>query len=258
MVALINEISNFSYWAKSPMTWLMVAFQIWMLVDAVRRREWFWAVCIFFFQIFSAALYFFLVYRQEGAAGGGTRGFELPGAANRKRIKELQGRIHHLDNARDHSDLADIYFSQGKLAKAEAEYRLALERDATDLDTISHFGQCLLRQGRAADAKPLLESVIAKDPRHDFSYTLMALAETQMALGETDVAAANWQRVLELNSYPRARVQYAELLAARGQTDVARRMVEEVITDVAHGPAFQKARAKVWYRRAKKLRSKLA
>jgi hypothetical protein len=235
------------------------AFQLWMLVDAVRREDWIWAACIFFFTVLSAILYFVMVYRVHGpAAGGGMlRGFELPGAADRRRIKQLQARIHHLDKARDHLDLADIYFSRGRLAKAEAEYRMALERDGTDLDAASHLGQCLLRQGRAAEALPLLSKVVAEDPRHDFSYTVMALAEAQTQAGDVEAAAANWRRVLELNSYPRARVQYAELLERRGDRQEARRLVDEVLADSSHGPEFQKSRDKVWIARARKLRPKL-
>ncbi len=100
-------------------------------VDAIRRREWLWAVFIALFSGFSAVLYFFLVYR---AAPSATQGFELPGAHHRRRIKELEAQIHHLDKAHHHSQLGDIYFQQGKLAKAEACYRAALERDAQDLD----------------------------------------------------------------------------------------------------------------------------
>ena len=33
----------------SPVFLLSTAFQIWMLIDAVRRREWIWAALIFFF-----------------------------------------------------------------------------------------------------------------------------------------------------------------------------------------------------------------
>jgi hypothetical protein len=261
MFALIRDLSGALGWADNPLLWLVVvAFQLWMLIDAVRRGEWIWVACIVFFSVLSAVFYYFMVYRQQGPAGGGVglRGFELPGAADRRRIKELLGRIHHLDKARDHSDLADIYFSQGKMAKAEAEYRLALERDPEDIDTRSHFGQCLLRQGRAEESLPVLESVIREDPRHDFGFTMMALAEAQTLVGRKSDAAASWRKVLETNSYPRARVQYAELLAETGDREGARREVDEVIEDEKHAVSFQKSRDKVWVSRAKKLRGRLS
>ncbi len=238
---------------SSPMMLVAATFQLWMLIDAIRRGEWFWAAAIFFFSVISALLYFFMVYRAQGPVGGGTGGFELPGAGERRRIGELQSRIYHLDHARDHLDLADIYFAKGKLDKAEASYRESLKRDANDVDAIAHLGQCLLRQKRGAEAKPLLERALAQDPKHDYGYTQMALAETHMALGETEAALAAWRLVLANNSYARARVQYAELLLARGESEAARHELREVISDDAHAPRFQRGRDRVWVKRAKKL-----
>ena len=259
MLALFTEILNPSYLVANPALWVILAFQLWMFIDALRRQEWIWAACILFFTGISAVLYYFMVYRQAGPAGGGglTRGFELPGAADRRRIKELEGRIHHLDKARDHLDLADIYFAQGKLAQAEASYRASLERDPGDVDTVAHLGQCLLRLNRAAEAKPLLERVTLADPKHDYGHTLMALAETQTALGERDAAFVTWQRVLANHGYSRARVQFAELLIERGEKDRARLDLKELINDDQHAPKFQRGRDKVWIRRARSLSAKL-
>lgn len=238
----------------SPFWLLMVAFQIWMLVDAIRRREWLWAVFIFFFSVISAVLYFFLVYR---AAAPATRGFELPGAHHRRRIKELQAQIHHLDKAHHHSQLGDLYFQQGKLGQAETCYRAALERDPQDLDTRAHYGQCLLRLKRPAEARPLLEGVVTENPKHDYGHTMMALAETLTALGETDNAALYWQHITQNHAYPRAKVQLAELYLAKNMPEQARAELQDVLNDDPHAPTFQRKRDHVWVSRAKSLIRKL-
>lgn len=230
------------------------ALQLWMCVDAVRRGEYIWAVFIWIGSFISLLLYYFLVYRDGTTA---TSGFELPGAAHRRRIKELQGQIHHLDKAHHHFQLGDIYFAQGKLDKAEACYRASIERDATDPDAQAHLGQCLLRKGKPAEARPLLEAVAAENPKHDYGHTLMALAETLNALGEKEAALATWRRVLADHSYARARVQFAELLIAKGESALARRELEEVITDEAHAPDFQRKRERVWVKSAKSLLAQL-
>jgi hypothetical protein len=233
---------------------LLMAFMIWMTVDAIRRGEYLWVIFIWIGSLLSTLLYYFLVYRQGAVA---TRGFELPGAARRQRIQELEAQIHNLDKPHHHLQLGDIFFAQGKLAKAEASYRAALDRDSEDPDIRAHLGQCLLRLGRPAEARPLLEAVVARDPRHDYAHTLMALAETLAALGDTDAALQRWKQVLEQNSYARARVQFAELLRARGETEEARHVLREVISDEAHLPAFQRKRERVWVRRAKRLLASL-
>ena len=254
LASLLSNLLSVEYLRSYPWALAIFAFQIWMLVDAVRQREWIWAVFILLGWGFAALWYYFYVYR---AAPSATRGFELPGAHDRHRIKQLQAQIHHLDKAHHHSQLGDIYFQHGKLQPAEACYRAALERDPQDIDTRAHLGQCLLRQKRPAEARPLLEGVVAENPKHEYGYSLMALAENLTALGETDAALNIWKRVTENHSYPRAKVQLAELYLARNQADLARSEVQEVLADDAHAPAFQRKRDRVWVRRAKSLSRKL-
>jgi hypothetical protein len=252
MVASVFNFFNIEYLLGSPFLLLFFVFQVWMFVDAVRRREWIWV--LFIIIGWGAFFYYFYVYRSNPSA---TRGFELPGARDRRQIKELLAKIHHLDKAHHHSQLGDILFQQGKLDKAEACYRAAMERDDQDLDTRAHLGQCLLRQKRAAEARPLIAGVIAENPKHDYGYTLMALAETFQALGETDAALKTWKEVTENHSYPRAKVQLAEIYLARNQPDLARPELKDVLSDDLHAPAFQRKRDRIWIRRAKSLMSKL-
>ena len=246
----ILGILDFGWFLSSPLLLLFGVFVLWMLVDAVRRGEWFWVLFIVLFPVLNAILYFFMVYR---ASPGAMRGFELPGAHDRKRIKELEAQIHHLDKAHHHLQLGDIFFQQGKLEKAEACYRASLERDATDLDAVAHLGQCLLRGKRPSDARPLLERACAENPKHDYGHTRMALAETLAALGERDAAIATLRQVLDNYSYARARVQLAELLIAKGETAEAQALLHEVVSDDAHAPAFQRKQERVWVKRAKTL-----
>ena len=235
----------------SILFFLSFAFCAWMFVHAIRNGEYVWAVLIFCFSIFTALFYYFLVYRPSGGTGNPMAGFELPGAADRRRIKQLQADIHHLDKAHLHLQLADIYFSQGKLEQAEASYRAAYERDPKDEDVRAHLGNCLERRGKDAEALPLLESVCAANPRHDYGYTLMTLAETQASLGQVDRAVATWRQVLSMYGYPRARVQYAELLIKQKDYAEARKALEEVIRDAPYATKFERKREKVWFNRAK-------
>ena len=242
MVASIFSFLPFvGGWTGGPVFGLYGLFTIWMLVDAIRRKEYLWVVLIL------AGLsiwYFFYVYRGSASA---TQGFELPGSAKRKRIKELQAQIYHLDNAVHHFQLGDIYFRQGKFPLAEKCYRAALERDAKDIDARAHLGQSLLRERRAAEARPLLEGVCAEDPKHDYGYSMMALAETLTALGEQDAALAVWLKVTAQHSYPRAKVQLAELYLAKGRMEPARVELTEVLADDAHAPSFQRKRDRFWF-----------
>ena len=249
--SLINLIGQWSYLLANPLMLALTVFQIWMLVHALRQREWLWAVFIFIGLGLSAFLYFMFVYRETASA---STGFELPGAQSRERIKQLQAKIHHIDNAYHHFQLGDVYFQKGKFVEAEKCYRAALERDPADIDTRAHLGQCLLRLKRPAEARPLLDAVCRENPKHDFGYSLMAYAETLTELNETDAALTIWQHVVENHSYPRAKVQLAELYIAKKQNDLARTELNDVVSDDAHAPTFQRKRDRVWVRRAKALK----
>ncbi len=109
--SLFSGLADWSSLLTNPLFLALSLFQLWMLIDAIRREEWMWVLFIFLFPFINAILYFFLVYRAVPSA---TRGFELPGAHDRRRIKELQAQIHHLDKPHHHSQLGDIYFQQGK------------------------------------------------------------------------------------------------------------------------------------------------
>jgi len=250
----LTDRGYLEYLLSSPFALILFGFQIWMLIHAIRNREWMWAFFILIGWGISALFYYFYVYR---AAPSSMRGFELPGAAHRQRIKELQAQIYHLDKAHHHFQLGDIYFRQGKLDKAEASYRASLERDPEDIDARAHLGQCLLRAKRPAEARPFLEGVIAQNPKHEYGYSMMAMAETLTALGETDAAMALWKQVTDNHAYPRAKVQLAELYLARNQPDLALPELREVLAEDVHAPAFQRKRDRVWVRRARGLMRKL-
>lgn len=250
--SLLNFLGNWRYLLTNPILLAVTVFQLWMLVHALRNREWIWAFFIFIGSGLGAAWYYFMVYRDSASSG-----FELPGAQSRARIRELQAKIHHLDNAYHHFQLGDVYFHRAKFAEAEKCYRAALERDANDIDTRAHLGQCLLRLGRTAEARPLLEGVMNQKPDHDYGYSMMALAETLTALGERDNALLYWQHITQHHAYPRARVQLAELYAAKGQPGAARTELRDVLSDDPHAPAFQRARDRVWVRRARRLMAQL-
>jgi hypothetical protein len=253
LASLFNDIANWDYLLTSPLWLALTVFQIWMLVHALRNREWIWAFFIFIGWGIAAFWYYFTAY--QGSSGA--TGFELPGAQSRARIRELEGKIHHLDNAYHHFQLGDVYFRKGKFAEAEKSYRASLAREPNDIDARAHLGQCLLRLKRPAEARPLLDAVCRENYEHDFGHSLMAYAETLTALNETDAALKIWQHVVENHSYPRAKVQLAELYFARSQSELAKTQLTEVVADDAHAPTFQRKRDRVWLRRAKSLLGKI-
>jgi hypothetical protein len=71
---IISDLANLESFLRQPWFWLITAFQIWMLVDAIRREEWVWALLIFLFSGLTAFFYYLMVYRGSPST---TQGFEF-------------------------------------------------------------------------------------------------------------------------------------------------------------------------------------
>jgi len=107
-------------------SYALIAFHIWMLIEAIRRG----VTCgphHLFFPVINDFLYFFLVYWQSG---GGMRRRASSFRARRPAADfALKAEIHHLDKPHMHLQLADIILARGSLKEAEKSYRAAYERD---------------------------------------------------------------------------------------------------------------------------------
>lgn len=249
---VIVDSVNWTGWMGSPISLLFFLGFIWMLIDAIKREAWLWVVFLILFPPLNTILYFLLVYLRSG--GGAV--LSLPGSADRRRIRELEQKILHLDNAHHYHELGDLYFRQGKFGAAEQNYRAALDRDPDDEDTEAHLGRALLALDRCAEARGYLENVCLSNPKHDYGDTLIALGECLTRLGETDVARRIWEQAVEHHSYAQPRVRLAEaLLEAGGDADLARarQLIDEVLREEKLTPDFQRRQESEWNARARKL-----
>jgi len=104
---------------------------------------------------------------------------------------------------------------------------------------------------------PLSEGVCATNPKHDYGYTLMALAEAQAGAGQIDNAITTWRQVLTMYAYSRARVQYADLLIQKKEYAEARKQLQGVIDDYPYTPKFQQKKETIWLRRAESSMGKI-
>lgn len=235
----------------------LLGFQVWMLIDAVRRQQWIWTLLIFLFSPISALIYFVLVYRPAQAPGSGETEDPRIGS-DAERIQELRNEIENLDKAHHHQELGEIYHRHGDLDQAEACYRAAYERDPDDLDIQTRLAECLNQKNRFNEARSLYEGVCRANPRHEYGHSLMALAETYSRLADPQRAIETWKRVLEDHNYDRARVRLAELYSSQNQPEQARSLLQEVLSDDTGLPEFAKQRQQPWTERAQKLLRKLS
>lgn len=234
-------------------TVLLYGFAIVMAVHAAREGRWLW-VALLLAMPFSAIWYFTGEYRKSPM-----RGFELPGAADRARVRRLEGEIARCGFPRPdlHLNLGELRLRQGKLDEAKKHLRLAYEADSADIDAASLYGQALLRSGDAKSALPLLHKAVTKSPKHGYGYTAMAYAEALAADGRPSEAISVWRDVLKSYEYDRAKVQFAGLLLAKGDKNEAKALLDDVVDQAKHHSSLNRKSDRVWIRRAKSLKRRL-
>jgi tetratricopeptide (TPR) repeat protein len=111
--------------------------------------------------------------------------------------------------------LAEVEMYAGNNTGAERLYRDLLARRGTRLDRI-HLGNCLYYQGRPAEAATLYREAAEKDPT---DYLALAnLADSQLALGQKNLATASYAEALRLCDAEYARgLRWRDLLETRAR-----------------------------------------
>jgi tetratricopeptide (TPR) repeat protein len=138
--------------------------------------------------------------------------------------------------------LAEIEMYAGNNTEAERLYRILLVRRGERLDRI-HLGNCLYYQAKLGEAATLYREAVEKDP-NDY-LALANLADTQLAMDQTDLAKASYAEALRLcdaeyarGSRRRALLETrARCLAQLGRGPEAFLAIQEALSDYPDNPA---------------------
>jgi protein O-GlcNAc transferase len=114
---------------------------------------------------------------------------------------------------------------RGRLDEAAQCYRQALALAPNDVGALVNLGYVLNEQQRYAEARPLLEKAVLRDPTQDDAFYLLATVERHS--GSPDKAIENLRAALALKpDFTACRVELCRLLFERGEPDAARQVVE--------------------------------
>jgi serine/threonine-protein kinase len=116
--------------------------------------------------------------------------------------------------------LAEVEMYAGNNAEGERLYRDLLARRGTRLDRI-HLGNCLYYQNKLAEAASLYQQAADQD-RTDY-LALANLADTQLAMGQTELARASYAEALRL-----CEVEYAQGLRRRALLETRARCLAQL------------------------------
>ncbi len=223
-----------------PYLILFIAFTVWMLIDAYKRRAPLgWVLIIFLCSPVGALAYFFAVkFRDFRAAtptskdSASTSWFPL-----RSKSPSLEE--------------ADQWEREDDYARAEPVYRKALLDDPNDKRALHGLGRCLHGMGRSDQALEHFERLLELDREYanfsaalDYADALFAANRHEDSLELLDTLANFSQRINH-------RLALAHYLAEAGQAERARTETERALQDFERLPVHQKDKHEVWASRAR-------
>jgi hypothetical protein len=229
---------------------LSFVFQLLMLIHFFRTRpEFYWFFIILFLGPLGAAVYFFV----EVLPG---IQWKLPAIQRfeRKRRREwLEKIIQDSPSQAAMAELAGIYSVEGLDPQAIELFSRAIQLDPEDPASLFGRGACYQRLGEHAKAVADFKRVLEIEPSHRFHSGYLALADAYDAMGNEEKAIETYEAVLGRTTLSGAYYGYGRLLARRGETERARKMMEEILTKRTTLPRYLRRQERPWFRKAKEL-----
>jgi tetratricopeptide (TPR) repeat protein len=126
-----------------------------------------------------------------------------------------------------HTDLADIYMDQGKLADAIQQYRISLSI-RMDAETCHNLGNALLQVGKPDEAAVYFKQALDLDPKYAVGYS--DLGNMYLQKGQIDLAIQYMQKALQLEpAMPVTLYNLGNAYAEEQRLDLATRSWEKAI-----------------------------
>jgi len=124
-------------------------------------------------------------------------------------------------------NLAALQAQRGENAEAEAAFKQALAVDPKFVQAYTSFANYYWGVGRRADAEQILRQATKENP--DSAEASMSLAKMLILMRRPGEAEEPLKRAAETSKEPEARLLLADYYVARGRTDAARPLLEDLL-----------------------------
>ncbi|MEL6578827.1 MAG: tetratricopeptide repeat protein [Cyanobacteria bacterium J06621_12] len=231
---------------------LPTCFWIWMIVECIardpQRKIWIWV--LIFFNFPGAIVYFCVRCLPE---------LDFPIArkiqrrVRRDELWNAEAAAANIGNAYQWVILGDVRRELGLFNKAKDAYSQAIEQEQDNLKALWGMVDIEYEQNDFTAAKEHLAHILKL--KSDYEYGNAALLYIKVLLELQEEAAA--QELLEKNikvwNKPEAYLLLAEINIKQGETEVARRHLEKMVSNIRSSPKFHYQRHKHLERQANKL-----
>lgn len=235
-----------------PFGLLVLAFNIWMLVDAIRRgADYYWLMIIAFIPG-GSLIYFFLVrMRDPDVRQVSSRLKEM--VAQPVAVEVLQARFDDSPSAANEIALAQGLGEAGRWPEASEHFEKVLKGRPNDPEALLGYGVSLLESERLAEAvAPLSRLLDAHPAYHDYA-AYPELGAAYEKLGQPDEAVELFRALYRQSPRLRHAVWLAEALLAIGETSEAKELLETALRRSHDGPAHAKKTDRQWRKQAEQM-----
>jgi hypothetical protein len=226
---------------------IMLAFTLWMLVDAYHRGvDFFWYWIILLVQPVGALAYFFVFKVRDFR---GPSGWFQP----RVSLQELRYQVAQVPTLANQLALGQRLIEKHEYAEALPYLESALTREPDHSQVLYCQAVCHVEMGQPQKAIPFLERIIARDRLWSDYAAWRLLIEARSATGDHEGASRDCRDLVKLAPNLRHRCILAEHLLAQGQKQEARMLLDQGLQDQQFAPGPIRRRNRRWASQARRL-----
>lgn len=249
---------EYYYWLLSEMpilSALQLAMMIWMLIDCIRRQaEYYWFWVILFLPGLGAWVYFFAVKIRDFRAPGQLRFWPLQ---RRVSLAELRFRLQQAATPANHISLAERLIEDRQYAEAVPLLEAVLVREPEYCPALYSLAVCHTRLEQPQQALPILEKIMAKDRAWRNYLAWYLLLEVRTTLGDEQGALAVGRDLVRQSPTIEHQCLLAQRLTAAGETDEAARLLDYALESYRFAQSQYRWRNFRWANQARRLQKRL-
>lgn len=239
------------FYESSPLFVIQAAMTIWMLVDASKRRVdqyWYWLILAL--QPFGAWAYF-IAYKVQDFRGGSGRIaalFQRPAS-----LAELRHHVEQTPTVTNRLDLAERLVETGEFAEAVPLLDAVLAREPEHNRALFLLARARRGIGRPVEAIPLLRSVVARQPGWSEYAAWYLLIDCCRDAGDSAGTIAACRELARIMPSMEHTCSLAEELLTAGEGVEARKLIERALDEYQYATGQSRHRDRRWVGRAKRL-----
>lgn len=223
------------------------AFQVWMLIDAIRRRSSFiWKLLIFLIPL--AAIIYFFVFKLPELLGRRPAASRPSGPT----LEELSELARQTPSELNKLAYADRLVELSRFSEAIGRYREVLRQNRDCKEALHGLARALLNLGRPREAVEELATLMELEPAFRDYTAALDYAEALWQAGQQEDTIGLLTGLVSVTKRINHRLALAHYSKERGDSITARNELDLALSEFASLPESQRKREQRWADRARK------